>query len=113
MKRGLRRGDEVHQDVQLDGRKKRVVEETRSGGGAAGVQEEGAGPEEGDLPGGVSSDLQDGARGLCPCLSGQEEEQEGAQGRDAVLEERGQGARLASVVGGSVQASKEESGRQH
>lgn len=51
MKRGLRRGDEVHQDVRLDGRKKRVVEETRSGGGAAGVQEEGAGPEEGDLPG--------------------------------------------------------------
>lgn len=47
MKRGSRRGDEVHQDVRLDGRKKRVVEETRSGGGTAGVQEEGAGPEEG------------------------------------------------------------------
>ena len=46
-KRGLRRGDEVHQDVQLDRRKKRVVEETRRGGGGAGFQEEGAGPEEG------------------------------------------------------------------
>ena len=50
MKRGLRRGDEVHQDVQLDRRKKRVVEETRRGGGGAGFQEKGAGPEEEDLP---------------------------------------------------------------
>ena len=46
-KRGVRRGDEVHQDVQLDGIKKRVVEETRRGGGGAGFQEKGAGPEEG------------------------------------------------------------------
>ena len=49
----------------------------------------------------VSLDLADGSRGLktgwplCPCLGGQKEEQEGAQGRDAVLEERGQGARLS------------------
>lgn len=33
--------------MQLDGRKKRDVEETRRGGGGAGFQEEGAGPEEG------------------------------------------------------------------
>lgn len=63
VKRGLRRGDEVHQDVRLDGRKKRVVEETRSGGGAAGVQEEGAGPEEGDLPGGSAGTYRMGPTG--------------------------------------------------
>ena len=33
--------------MQLDGRKKRDVEVTRRGGGGAGFQEEGAGPEEG------------------------------------------------------------------
>ena len=57
----------------------------------------------------VSSDLQDGARGLrtrsplCPCLSGQEEEQKGAQGRDAVLKERGQGARLSGRFHSSIE----------
>jgi len=102
--------------VQLDGRKKRDVEETRREGAEQGSRRKGRGQRRGrgGARGGrpsrwVSSDLQDGACGLrtrsplCPCLSGQEEEQEGAQGRDAVLKERGQGARLSGRFRSSIE----------